>query len=219
MRLQVFQLDSGIKLSDVGNLQTGKEYRLSQHPIPTPQSILDGSYLAALERSQLCPDVIVIVPRLPKHCGVPSLPSVVFSMNGRAGPYISDLIVNAVVDNAADLVFQDRIWKQTSLTIDVGHDNPHLHGVYSPNLPVAWSKYTSRVYSLCGQRKSGFNPLASRKDRRHPGARSHDDRTGRSTVCISPLLLPPCRPGADIQMFILEMGTSSYQQGHRFLEP
>jgi hypothetical protein len=121
--LQAQQLpDSGIKLADVGTLQPDKEYRLSQHPIPTPQTILDGSYLAAVERSQQCPDVVVVVPRLPKHCGAPSLPSIIFSVNGRAGPYISDLVLdNVVVDNPSDLVFQDRVWKQTSLTIDVGH--------------------------------------------------------------------------------------------------
>lgn len=109
----------GIKLRDVGTLETGKEYQLSQDPIPTPQSILDGSYLAALERSKQCPDVVIIVPRLPKHCGAPSLPSITFSVTGRTGPYVSDLALdNVVVDSPADLVFQERVWKQTSLTID-----------------------------------------------------------------------------------------------------
>jgi hypothetical protein len=123
---EFIQPDSGVKFRDVGILQPGKEYQLSQDPIPTPQSILDGSYLAALERSRDCPDVIVVVPRLPKHCGAPSLPSIIFSVDGRAGPCVSDLLLdNAVVDHPSDLVFRDRVWKQTSLTINVSHD-PHL---------------------------------------------------------------------------------------------
>jgi hypothetical protein len=123
-RRQILQHDSGIKLRDVGTLQPGTQYQLSQHLIPTPQSILDGTYLAALEGSQQRPDNVLVVPRLPKHCGAPSLPSIIFSVNGRAGPYISDLVVDdAAVDDPSDLVFRDRVWKQTSLTIDVGHYN------------------------------------------------------------------------------------------------
>lgn len=121
------QADTGIKLRDVGTLQPGNEFQLSQDLIPTPQSILDGSYGVALERSQRCPDVVVVVPRLPRFCGTPSLPSIIFSVNGQAGPYISDLVFNKVaVDNPSDPVFQERVWKQTSLTIDVGHFIPYL---------------------------------------------------------------------------------------------
>ena len=82
--------------------------------MPTPQSILDGSYLHHRR------DIVVIVPRLPKHCGAPSLPSIVFSVDGKLGPCVSDLVYDRVtVDNASDFVFQDRFWKQTSLTVDV----------------------------------------------------------------------------------------------------
>ena len=121
------QADTGIKLRDVGTLQPGEEYQLSPDLIPTPQSILDGSYLASLEKSQRCPDIVVVVPRVPVFCGTPSLPSIVFSVNGQAGPYVLDLVSNrVVVDNASDLVFQERVWKQTSLRIDVGHYIPHF---------------------------------------------------------------------------------------------
>ena len=104
----------GVKPQDVGVLQPGKQYQLSPDPMPTPQSILDGSYLHHHR------DVVVIVPRLPKHRGSPSLSSIVFSVDGKPGPYVSDLVHDRVaVDNASDMVFRDRIWKQTSLTIDV----------------------------------------------------------------------------------------------------
>ena len=108
----------GIKLQDVGSLQAGARHQLSRDPIPTPQSILDGSYQAALQSNER--DVVTYVPRLPQHSGAPSLPSIVFCVNGKPGPYLNDITKKRVIlDGAYDLVLKDRVWKQTSLTIDV----------------------------------------------------------------------------------------------------
>ena len=142
-----------MKAKDVGTLQPGKQYQLSHDPIPTPQSILDGSYATAIENLHKHRDVVIIVPRLSKYCGSPSLPSITFSVNGQLGPRVLDLVQDrVVVDQAFDLIFWDRLWKQTSLTIDVGF---FLLCLLDSDLErlflVAWCQHAGRVYTLCRQ--------------------------------------------------------------------
>ncbi|KDR82121.1 hypothetical protein GALMADRAFT_222002 [Galerina marginata CBS 339.88] len=109
---------TGAKLQHVGYLKPGKQHRLSQDPVPTAQSMLDGSYAIAVENMGE-PDIVVYVPRSPEYCGQPSLASVVFTVHGKPGPYLSDLIKGRVtVDAPSDELFKPMGWHRTSLTID-----------------------------------------------------------------------------------------------------
>ncbi|KIM49788.1 hypothetical protein M413DRAFT_438920 [Hebeloma cylindrosporum] len=113
------KVNRGVRLQDVGSLEPGTQHQLSQDPVPTPQSILDGSYSAALAFSEANRDVVTYIPRAPEYCGKPTLPSIIFTVNGRPGPYLKDVIKGRVMlDGAYDTVFREFSWKQTSLTID-----------------------------------------------------------------------------------------------------
>jgi len=141
----------GIKLQDVGSLQAGARHQLSHDPIPTPQSILDGSYQAALQSNEC--DVVTYVPRLPQHSGAPSLPSIVFCVNGKPGPYLNDITKKCVIlDGAYDLVLKDRVWKQTSLTIDVRR-------FFFFRSPVKNSKYSFPCLVARSQSQLGIHPM------------------------------------------------------------
>ncbi|CAA7260972.1 unnamed protein product [Cyclocybe aegerita] len=106
-------------LAVVGNFTPGMQHQLSSNPLPTPQSILDGTFEAAVAYADTNRDVVTYVPRRPEYSGEPSLPSIIFSVHGRPGPFIGDIIDGKVVlDGAYDLVFRDKLWKQTSLTVD-----------------------------------------------------------------------------------------------------
>jgi len=105
---------------DIGNLKPGYRQELFYNLLPTPQSIIDGTYTEALKEFRCYRDVVLIVPRLPKYLDEPSLPSITFSHDGRPGPYITDLVQAKVkLDQASDSVFLDQGWRQMSLTIDV----------------------------------------------------------------------------------------------------
>ena len=119
------QVNRGAKLQDVGSLEPGRQHQLSQDPVPTPQSILDGSYSAALATNEAHRDVVTYIPRVPEYCGKPSLQSIIFTVNGRPGPYLKDVIKGRVIlDGAYDTVFREFSWKQTNLTIDVSSSFP-----------------------------------------------------------------------------------------------
>ncbi|KAJ3495211.1 hypothetical protein NLJ89_g10664 [Agrocybe chaxingu] len=106
-------------LAVVGKLTPGMQHQLSSNPLPTPQSILDGTFEAAVAYADTNRDVVTYVPRRPEYSGEPSLPSIIFSVHGRPGPSIGDIIDDKVMlDGPYDLVFRDKLWKQTSLTVD-----------------------------------------------------------------------------------------------------
>lgn len=87
---------------------------------PTPLSVLNGSFSRALQPSQQKPDVVVIFPRRPEFHGIPSFQSVTFSVNGKIGPYLKDVIKGRVeVDGAGDEIFEGRGWRTTNWMIDV----------------------------------------------------------------------------------------------------
>jgi len=65
-------------------------------------------------------DTVFYVPRLPEHIGNPSLPPIVFSVNGKPGPYLKDILKQRVtLDNGAETIFKDFAWKQTKIMVDV----------------------------------------------------------------------------------------------------
>ncbi|PPQ88143.1 hypothetical protein CVT25_004899 [Psilocybe cyanescens] len=110
---------SGSDMSQVCLLEPGKRHLLSQahDPIPTAHTIMNGEYEAALRAIREAADVVAIVPRLPQHTGLLSIPSIAFSVCGRPGVYLHEL--GAVqLDNASDPVFEGMGWKRTRVEID-----------------------------------------------------------------------------------------------------
>ncbi|EAU80747.2 hypothetical protein CC1G_04857 [Coprinopsis cinerea okayama7 len=108
---------------DWGLLAPGQIHTLSVPVHPTPQSILDGSYQRMNVNNR--EDVVTLLPRRPEFLGPPSVPSILFSVNGRPGPYIRDILREEVeVDSPFDQVFYSRGWRQTWIMIDwPGTDN------------------------------------------------------------------------------------------------
>lgn len=101
---------------DPGALLPGEMHQLSGVVTPTPQSILDGSYV----RSQSERDIVIYAPRRPEHMHPPYIPSVLFKVDGKVGPYIKDVMRGRVhLDSSSDKVFEYHAWKQTHWVIDV----------------------------------------------------------------------------------------------------
>ncbi|PPR05138.1 hypothetical protein CVT26_012224 [Gymnopilus dilepis] len=124
-----------VKLRDIGILAPGQLHRLPLPPqkspsapiIPTPQSILDGSYAASVELakkratdSNVDTITVIYAPRTLKYTGEPTM-SIVFSYDGgRPGPTLFDLLKRkVVVDHGEDKPFKETSWIRTSVTLDV----------------------------------------------------------------------------------------------------
>ncbi|KAF9481306.1 hypothetical protein BDN70DRAFT_876456 [Pholiota conissans] len=101
-------------------IKPGVPYAIAPTALPTAQAILDGSY----ENTADTPGgTVVVVPRLPKHSGRPSFPMVSFCVRGQAGLRLRDLREvggdgRFVLDGGNDEVWEERMWKKTTLTID-----------------------------------------------------------------------------------------------------
>lgn len=103
---------------DWGLLAPNTTHRLSCDVLPTPQSILDGTYHKALDQLH-DQDVVVYLPRRPEWSGKPSVPSILFSVKGKPGPYLRDICRGRVeIDGAYDAVFSHYGFKQTNIRID-----------------------------------------------------------------------------------------------------
>jgi len=122
--------------------------------VPTPQSILDGSYSASLATSEANRDVVTYVPRSPEYSGGPSLPSIIFTVNGRPGPYLKDVIKGRVtLDGAYDTVFREYSWKQTNFTIDVSFSFPIHFNSFLNALSKQWPGVTTSMEHIqCGDK-------------------------------------------------------------------
>ncbi|TFK35522.1 hypothetical protein BDQ12DRAFT_655655 [Crucibulum laeve] len=106
------------KQRDFGALAPGRPHRLAQIVPPTPSAILDGSYHRYLNSSEE-QDLVIYFPRKPEYTGAPSIPSINFSVNGKPGPYISDICKGKVsIDGGYDQVFAYHGWRQSSYMID-----------------------------------------------------------------------------------------------------
>ena len=67
-------------------------------------------------------EIVLYVPRLPEYSRDPSLPTIVFSVNGIPGPYLDDLLKRRVtLDKGAEMVFKHHGWKRTEIIVDVPH--------------------------------------------------------------------------------------------------
>ncbi|KAF9032952.1 hypothetical protein BJ165DRAFT_1598918 [Panaeolus papilionaceus] len=91
----------------------------------SPRDIIEGTWQNNVQQQ---PDRVVIVPRIAEHTGKPSLPTISFSVNGNPGPYLKDLMQNAVlIDNPEVLVLITEScshWKQTVVRSDWAGNNP-----------------------------------------------------------------------------------------------
>lgn len=103
---------------DWGILAPNSTHRLSCDVLPTPQSILDGTYYQALNQPH-DQDVVIYLPRRPEWSGKPSVPSILFSVKGKPGPYLRDICRGRVeIDGAYDAVFSHYGFKKTNIRID-----------------------------------------------------------------------------------------------------
>ena len=80
---------------------------------------MDGTYYQALNQPH-DQDVVIYLPRRPEWSGKPSVPSILFSVKGKPGPYLRDICRGRVeIDGAYDTVFSHFGFKQTNIRIDV----------------------------------------------------------------------------------------------------
>jgi len=126
----------GKRIDEIGSLAPGAKHQLSDDPLPTAQSILDGSYSALANQK----DIVLYVPRVPEHIGSPSLPSIVFSVNGTPGPYLKDILKQRVtLDNGTDTIFKDLAWKKTGIMVDwpgVASSGEHISCFMDKTRPI-----------------------------------------------------------------------------------
>lgn len=148
---------------DPGALLPGEMHQLSGVVTPTPQSILDGSYV----RSQSERDIVIYAPRRPEHMHPPYIPSVLFKVDGKVGPYIKDVMRGRVhLDSSSDKVFEYHAWKQTHWVIDwPGIRNPReLMPCYKENgEPICLGEIAMIICTgLCAFFMNGKKGRASR---------------------------------------------------------
>ncbi|KAH6907032.1 hypothetical protein BKA70DRAFT_1286063 [Coprinopsis sp. MPI-PUGE-AT-0042] len=103
-------------LLDWARLAPGEIHNLAIEVAPTPESILDGTFARFQAAGK---DPVLYLPRDKAYQGEPSIPSILFSTDGKPGPSIKELLNMVPVDNADDTPFAVHGWRKTYVAIDV----------------------------------------------------------------------------------------------------
>ncbi|KAF9005317.1 hypothetical protein BDZ89DRAFT_1236207 [Hymenopellis radicata] len=110
--------------------------RAPQAPSYTPQEILGGTYnYTPPPTTSVAPDInsrLEYVPRSPRYAGYisQSHPPIKFSVGGRPGPFLEDILRNKItLDGAQDDIFGGA-WRQTKWTFDWPGLAPLTYGIY-----------------------------------------------------------------------------------------
>lgn len=105
-----------LHLLNWAHLVPGEVHNLAIEVAPTPESILDGTFSRFQAAGK---DPVLYLPRDKAYQGEPSIPSILFSTDGKPGPSIKELLHMVPVDDAGDTPFAVHGWRKTYVAIDV----------------------------------------------------------------------------------------------------